>query len=153
VLLALAGLNSYARLSMLEQREKAIDDKLCETTQKVLGKCQRDFTIALSMLRGSGTPTAAIPQVSAVEILAEATSRFPTEGKAKITETEITLNRMRLKGSVDSFDAVDKLTTKLKEYRCFSAINRGKVEKSKIDPTRVDFTLDIEIGCGQPNQG
>jgi general secretion pathway protein L len=151
ILLALAGLNSYVRLQMLSQRETVLDDKLCESTQKVLGKCERDFSRALSMLREHNAPASAIPQVSAVELLAETANHIPDETNTRITEAEITLSRLRLRGTVDSFDSVDKLTQSLKGYKCFSAINRGKVEKDQKDPSRIAFTLDIEVGCGAQN--
>ena len=150
VLLLLAGAYSYARIDMLTEREKQIDDKLCETTQKILGKCQRDFTVALSMLRGSNAPTAAIPLVSAVELLAETTAHMPKETNVKMSEAEITLNRMRIRGTVDSFDSVDKLTAELKSFKCFTDIKRGKVAKAQKDPSQIEFTLDVEVGCAEP---
>jgi general secretion pathway protein L len=154
ILLAVAGANSYARISKLSAREKLLDDKLCEMTQKVLSKCQSDFTVALALLREHNAPSAGIPQVSAVELLAETTNRIPDEASAKISEVEITENRIRLRGTVDSFDSVEKLTTNLKAYRCFTAVNRGKTEKDQNDKDRIVFSLDIEVGCqGSGNQG
>ena len=149
VLLLLGGVQGFARLRALDAREKAIDDQLYEMTQKVLPKGQRDFTVALSMLREHNAPAAALPAVSAVELLAETANHIPPETNTKINEAEITLSRLRLHGSVDSFDSVDKLTTALKAYRCFTNINRGSTQKDKKDPNRVDFTLDIDVGCGQ----
>jgi general secretion pathway protein L len=149
ILLLLGGLNAYARMQSLNSREKLLDDQLFEVTKRVLSKGQRDFNVALSMLREHNAPAAAIPQVSAVELLAETTNRIPAESNAKITDVEVTLSRMRLRGVVESFDAVDKLTESLKSYRCFSSINKGKVEKNARS-NKIDFTLDIEVGCGQP---
>lgn len=149
-LLVLAGANAYARIHSLDLREKALDDTLYQTTSKVLPKGQRDFNVALSALKEHNAPAAALPQVSAVELLAETANHIPPETDTKLTEMEIGLSRLRLRGSVSSFDAVDKLTAGLKTYRCFTTINRGRVEKDSKHNDRIDFTLDIEVGCGQP---
>ncbi|MBS2029039.1 MAG: pilus assembly protein PilM [Deltaproteobacteria bacterium] len=155
VLLLLGGVQGFARLHALDAREKVLDDKLFEVTQKVLSKGQRDFTVALSMLREHNAPAASLPTVSAVELLAETANHIPSDNSAKLNEVEISLSRMRLRGTVDSYEALDKLSNALKSYKCFSAINPGKTEKDKKDPTKIDFQLDIEVGCGQtpPAQG
>jgi general secretion pathway protein L len=153
VLLLLSGVLGYAKLSSLAAREKVLDAKLCESTQKVLGKCQPDYNIALSMLREHNAPSSGLPQVSSIEILAETTSRIPTETAAKITEVEMTAGRMRLRGTVDSFDSVDKLTASLKTYKCFTNISKGRTEKDPKAAGRIAFTLDVEVNCAPPPQG
>lgn len=152
LLLLLAG-NGWGRSVLLESREKQLDDKLCEATQKVLGKCQKDFAVALSMMRGQNTPAASIPAVSATELLAELTHRVPTDGNPRITSVDVSLSRVRVRGRVDGFDAVEKLTTALKSYRCFQTVKTGKVEKDPREKDKVEFSLDIEVGCPSASQG
>ncbi len=153
VLVLLYGVLSYAELSSLMAREKTLDAKLGEQTQKVLGKPELDFTRALSMLREHNAPGAALPQNSAVEVLAEMTSRVPRDVAAKLTDIEMTTGRMRVRGTVDSFDSVDKLTNALKTYRCFTTVNKGKVDRDNKSQNRVAFSLDIEVNCAPPPQG
>jgi len=149
VLLLLGGAQGYARLHALTVREHQLTAKLAEMTQHVLGKPQTDYNVALAMLREHNGPAGDLPTVSAVELLAETTQRIPQETDAKLNEMEVTLSHIKLTGTVGSFDAVDKISTSLKAYRCVSAVNKGRVEKDKRDPSRIDFALDIEVGCGQ----
>ena len=96
----------------------------------------------------------ALSQTSSIEILAETTTRIPTETAAKITEIEMTSGRMRIRGTVDSFDSVDKLTASLKTYKCFANISKGRTERDpKSQSQRISFTLDVEVNCAPPPQG
>ncbi len=139
----------WSQFRAIDMREKALDDLLCTTTQRVLGKCQRDYLVALSMLRGQGTAGEVIPELSAVDLLAEVTNRTETvKAEVRFDEMEMQLQRIRLRGQTESFDGVDQLVSALKGYRCFQDIKRGQVQKNR-EGTHIQFELDINVQCAE----
>jgi general secretion pathway protein L len=132
--------------SLLSRREKQVDAALCEVTQSVLGKCQKDFNVALNMLKGKESPAAAIPKISAVSLLTEFTTRLPTDVPVTFDQLDITLDRMAVRLQTDSPKSVDRITTALKGYKCFKEVREGKLEKSK-DGKSFNLRLDIEVDC------
>ena len=147
VLLVLVGANLWAHLTTLKGAEAELNEALCTVTQKTLGKCQEDFNLAVSLLQGGGTKASQIPTASAVEILSEATMRMPQEVPVKLQELEVTLQKIRMRGLVDSFDGVDQVVTELKKSSCFGDVKRGNVKRTKDD--KIEFTLDVLYVCGQ----
>jgi len=59
----------------------------------------------------------------------------------------VTIERMRLKGTVDSFDGVDQVVANLKKSRCIGDIKRGRVQRNREE--KIEFTLDALYVCGQ----
>lgn len=147
VLLVLLGVNLWAHLTTLKGAEAELDEQLCKVTQKTLGKCQEDFNLALSLLQGGGTKASQIPTASAVEILAEASARMPEDVPVKLQELEVTLQKLRMRGLVDSFDGVDQVVAGLKRSSCFGDVKRGNVKRTKDD--KIEFSLDVLYVCGQ----
>ena len=145
VLVVLSGALTWAQFYNLDQREKAFDKILCDTTQKVTGQCQKDYLVAISVLKGKGSPTALIPTYSALDLFAELTNRAEKQ-KVKLDEIEVQLQRIRLRGEVESFDGVDKLVDALKTFKCFKEVSKGKVQRTK-DGSKVQFDLDINVVC------
>jgi general secretion pathway protein L len=146
ILVVLALVWIWAQFRVLTQRESAIDAALCATTTKVIGQCQKDYLIALSLLKGKGSPAASLPPYSALELFSELTSRLQ-DLKVRLDESEVQLERIRIRGETESFDGVDQIVAALKGFKCFQEIKRGKVQKSK-DGTQVLFDLDIRVQCG-----
>lgn len=146
VLLIASGILQNA---VLQRNERKVDQVLCDTTQRVLGKCERDFNRALSMLKGKESPTAAIPKLSAVTLLSELTNRLPTDIPLTVDQLVVDLDRITVRCETDSSKQVDKITTALKSFKCFKEIKEGKVEKSK-DGQKVTFRLDIQVECPEP---
>jgi general secretion pathway protein L len=171
ILLALSAGAGWARLHTLSQRESKLDAALCQATQRVLGKCVKDYPVAISMLKGQGSPAAAIPQFSALDLFAEITTRTPSDITVKYDEIEVTLDRIRLRCEAPSFDSVDKIVTGLKTFRCFSDIKTGRMQKSRAPvkprldkpgetadkagdaPEQVEFDLDIAVACPETGGG
>jgi len=134
------------RSSMLARREQAVDASLCDITQRVLGKCETDYSRALAMLRGKESPAAVVPKLSAVSILGELTERVPADVSVTFDQINIDLERVTLRGETDTSHHVDQITQALKAYRCFREVKQGKLEKSK-DGQKVSFRLDIQVEC------
>lgn len=151
VLALLAGAYAASQLHVLGKREKALDDALCEMTTRVIGQCQKDYLVALSLLKGSGSPTASLPAVSSLDLFAELTNRAQ-KTTVKLKEVEVQLERIRLRGETESFDGVDQLVGALGDYPCFDEIKRGKVQRSR-DNSKVEFDLDIHVDCSKDGAG
>jgi len=147
VLLTLSGLRAYAHMFVLGRREKAIDDVICSSTQRVVGKCIRDVNLARSSLMGGGAAAGSlIPETSALDLLSEAASRMSVEG-SKVTEMDVSVDSVHLRGEADSFETVDKVVAGLKTFRCFQDIQRGRVQRLR-EGTGIEFNLEIRSSCG-----
>ena len=145
-LVVLLGVFNVARAVLLGRREAAVDARLCEVTRRVLGSCEKNYDRALNLLRGKESPAAAVPPVSAVNLLAEALQRMPPEVSVTFSQMVVDLERMQLRGETDSSRSIDRIAAALKTYRCFREVKEGKVERAK-DSSRVLFTLDVQVDC------
>lgn len=146
VLFVLLIASGIVRNSVLERREKQVDAVLCDVTQRILGKCEKDFTIALSLLKGQESPAAGIPPRTAATLLAELTSHVPPDMKVTFDKVVIDLDRISLSSETENSKSLDELIGALKTYKCFKEVNVGRVEKSK-DGTKVTTRLDIQVEC------
>lgn len=146
VLIALSIGYSVVRNSLLARREADVDQRLCDVTQRVLGRCEKNFDRAIALLEGSASASASVPKFSAVNLLAEMTQRVPEDVKVTFDQIRIESDRVALKGVTGSSKDIDKLTQSLKKFRCFKDIQEGKVEKTK-DNKGVAFTLDVSVDC------
>jgi general secretion pathway protein L len=147
ILLIAAGV---VRNSVLSRREQQVDNMLCDVTQRVLGQCEKNYDRALNLLRGKESPAAVIPKTSAVELLSEMTERMPPDVSVTFDQIVVDLDRISLRGETGSSKLVDRITSSLKDFRCFHEVKQGKMEKSK-DGKSVSFRLDIQVEC--PEQG
>lgn len=146
VLLVLLIASGVARNTILERREKAVDQIVCDVTQRILGKCEKNFDIALNLLEGKESPTASVPKRSAVTLLAEVSQRIPADSPVTIDRVTVDLDRIELVCQAPSVKQMEDIITALKTYKCFKEISEGKVEKSK-DGTKVSFRLDVKVEC------
>jgi general secretion pathway protein L len=146
VLFVLLIASGIVRNSVLERREKQVDAVLCDVTQRILGKCEKDFTIALSLLKGQESPAAGIPPRTAATLLAELTSHVPPDMKVTFDQVVIDLDRISLRSETENSKTLEELIAALKTYKCFKEVNEGRVEKSK-DGTKVNTRLDIQVEC------
>jgi general secretion pathway protein L len=145
VLTLLSAVLIWAQFRALSARESAYDSVLCQLTSKVLNQCQKDYLVALSILKGKSSPVASIPVYSALDLFSELAVRAQSV-KVKLEETEVQLDRVRLRGETESFEGVDQLVGALKGFKCFQEIKRGKVQKDK-SGAKVLFDLDIRVQC------
>lgn len=146
VLMLLVAGNVMMRNHTLRGEEEALDRALCEQTQKVLGSCETDFNLALSKLQGGDTKASKIPTASALEVFSVAGDTMPGVD-LRMEEIDATLERLRLRGVVDSFDAVDQVVAGLKKARCIGDVKPGRVQKNREE--KIEFTLDALYVCGQ----
>jgi len=149
VLVLLVGGNVWMRTNTLRAEEEALDHALCEQTQKVLGTCETDFNLALSKLQGGDNKASQIPTASALEVFAVVTDSMPGID-LRMDEIDATLERLRVRGTVDSFDAVDQVVAAMKKSRCVGDVKPGRVQKNREE--KIEFTLDALYVCGQNAQ-
>lgn len=148
ILLLLAGANAFARLSTLDKSAADLDKALCEVTTRVLGKCETDYRVALSRLKGRHSPAAAIPKYSAMDIFAAVVESVPDDVEIKLEEIDIAASKARLRGETDAFETVDRIVSGLKGNKCLGEVKRGRVQR-KQDGSKIEFTLDVEHTCGE----
>jgi general secretion pathway protein L len=146
VLLVLLIGSGLARNTILERREKMVDQILCDVTTRILGKCEKNFDIALNLLEGKESPAAGVPKRTAVSLLAEVSQRIPADSPVTIERVTVDLDRVELVCQAPSVKQMEDVIAALKTYKCFQEISEGKVEKSK-DGTKVGFRLDVKVEC------
>jgi general secretion pathway protein L len=146
VLLVLLVASGIVRNTVLERREKAVDAMLCDITNRYLGRCEKNFDVALNMLQGSGSPSASIPKRSAVTLLADLTKALPTDFPVTADQIIVDLDRISARFETDSSKHVEDIVAALKAEKCFREVKEGKLEKNK-DGSKVQFRLDIQVEC------
>lgn len=143
-LLLLIIASGMVRNFLLAEREEKVDAELCETTKKILGTCEKSYDRALAMLQGTESPAAAVPKVSAVQLLSDLTQRIPQDANVTLQQVEVQLDRITLRAETESTKQVDAVTTELKKHRCFKEVQQRKVDRQG---ERVTFGLDILVEC------
>jgi len=153
LVLLLAVVAATVKVFALARQERLLDASLCEVTQKVVNTCYTDFSIAESVLRGKGTPTAGIPKISAVDVLAELAARTPGDVALRFDRVDISSKALHLVGSTDSAESVDKVVSALRGSRCFADPRSGGVRRRASDG-KFEFTIDSDLACeGAPAAG
>jgi general secretion pathway protein L len=155
LVLLLAAVTSAVKVFALSRQEALLDRALCETTQRLVGKCYEDFDVAVSVLKGKGTAAAAVPKVSALDIFAELAQRAPPGVPLRFERIEITRDKLHLQGLTDAAENVDKIVSGLRGSRCFGDARSGGARKRSSDQ-KFEFTVDSELTCevgGTPPAG
>jgi general secretion pathway protein L len=145
-LLLLLIASGVVRNSVLARREAQVDAVLCDVTQRILGSCEKNYDLALNRLKGVESPAAALPKLSAVNLLAEMTQRVPQDVPVTFDRLDIDLERITVRGETESSKQIDSIVTSLKSHRCFKEVKEGRVEKTR-DGSKVAFRLDIQVQC------
>jgi general secretion pathway protein L len=119
---------------------------------KILGKCFPNYEEALSVLKGRGVPGAAIPKSSAVDVLADLSTRTPDGVTVRYDRIEVTDRKLHLQGATDTAENVDKIVTALHGSRCFADARAAGVRKRTSDQ-KFEFSVDSALSCGEPAPG
>jgi general secretion pathway protein L len=139
---ASAGVKVFA----LSRQEAALDRALCDAQQKILGRCYPNFEEAQAILRGRGSPGAALPKASAVDLLSELADRVPAQVKVRLDRIEITRDKLHVEGTTDSAEGVDRIVEALKASRCFGDARSGSARKRATDG-KFEFSIDSGLTC------
>ncbi|MBI5068510.1 MAG: pilus assembly protein PilM [Deltaproteobacteria bacterium] len=146
LVLLLAAVSSGVRIFALSRQEALLDRALCDTTQKLVGKCYEDFDVAVSVLKGKGTAAAAVPRVSAVDVFNEISLHQPKEVELRYDRIEITRDKLHLQGTTDAAENVDRIVAALRGSRCFADARSGGARRRGSDQ-KFEFTVDAELSC------
>jgi general secretion pathway protein L len=146
LIVLLAIVSSAVKVFALSRQEATLDRAFCDATQKLVGKCYDDSSVALSVLKGKGTPAAAIPKNSAVDVLTELSTRSPRDLALKFDRIEITRDKLHLQGITDAAENVDKVVTALRGSRCFGDARSGGARRRSGDG-KFEFTIDSDLTC------
>jgi len=152
LVLLLALVAAGVRTVALRRQEALLDRSLCDVTQRVVGKCFDDFSVAESVLRGRGTLSAAVPRVSAASVLAELAARTPAI-PLRFDRIEIGRDKLHLQGTTDAAENVDRIVAALRASRCFAEARSGGARRRGAE-AKFEFTIDADIACeGVPVPG
>ena len=146
LVLLLAMVSSGVKVFALSRQEQLLDRALCDATQKLIGKCYENDELAVAALKGKGTATASIPKNSAVDILAELSTRSPLDVTLRYDRLEITRDKLHLQGVTDAAENVDKVVSGLRASRCFGDARSGGARKRSSDG-KFEFTIDSDLTC------
>lgn len=135
------------RYISLSSTDKALNKRMKELTQAILGKPYDDLEVAMSIMKDKISPeTNPLPHVSAVDVLREMHERIPEKTKIRMKDLSISPKRIQLSAFTDSFESVEKIRAALEKYDCFKEIQTGKTQKTA-DGTEVEFRFTIAFGC------
>ena len=156
VLLVLFAASSGAQLYLLSRQEAEVGEKQLELCEQILGKKVDSYNVCLSLIqeRTTGTASFKVPEVSAADVFLEISRRLPsaTDVKRKITELDITSERVRMKGTTDSYESIDKIVERLQGGRCFSLVEKGKLRSINADSVELNVTITLDCDAA-PGDG
>ncbi len=146
-LMMLTLVNVFARYHVVNKRETELKQQFCQITKKVVGREVCEPSLALSVLRepSSELGTFKLPSKSAFRVAAELSHLVPKEMELTISEMDITPDRVKLRATTTSFDAVEQLQSAYATDECYQDIKTGK--KTKNSAGKVEFDLSVRIKC------
>jgi general secretion pathway protein L len=156
-LLLTVGLGSVAQAVMLSREENALVEQQLTLCKQITGDDKIDSTskcIALIRERINGTGGFQVPEHSAVDTFIEVSRRLPygDELKRKVTELDITDDRVRIKGTTTTYEAIDTMVARLQGGACFQLVEKGKARN--INAESVEMNITINLDCAQaPGDG
>ena len=115
---------------------------------QVLNKSYDSYTQALAALNAPGGKTTGvgkIPSQTALDILSEISKRKPKDIEVyNINNLEITPQKVRIDGDVDSYNSLDIVVKELKKFEKFKEVNINRSVKS-LDGKKIEFDINIKM--------
>ncbi|HOX45268.1 MAG TPA: pilus assembly protein PilM [Myxococcota bacterium] len=148
LILVLLGLgNAVVQWLGLRSTDQALDGRIREVTQAILGKPYDNIDVALSIIKEKTSPEAdLLPRVTALANLRQIHERLPAEVKVRLKDVNISPKKIRLEGYTDSFESVERMKAELEKEKCFTKVEPGRTRRTK-DESEVEFELTIVGGC------
>jgi general secretion pathway protein L len=148
LLLVVAG-GSLTQAIVLSREDRALLQRQLALCEQITGEKSDSTSRCLALIheRIAGTAGFQVPEHSAVDVFLEISRRlpYPAEIKRKITELDITSERVRLKGTTTSYDAIDTLVERLQGGKCFQLVEKGKARN--INDSTVELNVTINLDC------
>ncbi len=149
VLVLLLGVSGIARAFVLARTDDALQAQELALCKEITGKPDlTSFSVCMSMIqeRIRGQASFSVPARSAVDTYMEIAQRLPPESELhrKITELDITADRVKMRGLTSGYEAIDKIVERLQGGKCFSLVEKGKAQNKGSD---VEFNITITLDC------
>lgn len=150
-LLLVVGVGSLGQAVMLSREESALIERQLALCEQITGD-KTDSTskcIALIQERINGTGGFQVPEHSAVDTYVEISRRLPLASalKRKITEMDITNERVRLKGTTTTYEAIDTVVESLTGGQCFQLVEKGKARNINADTVEMNVTINLDCAA------
>ncbi|MBI5497801.1 MAG: pilus assembly protein PilM [Deltaproteobacteria bacterium] len=150
--LALLGaFNAYARHFVIARQEAAVMQKQRDTCKSILNQPMDSAERCLAIMREKINPgvagASAIPSRSAVDAYIQVASRMPKDVTVKVESLDVTSDKVRLKGTTDSFENVDKIVKALEGGECFKKVEKGPARQ---EGTKVGWSATVDLECPAP---
>ncbi len=148
VLALLLGGSSVAQAVVASSNESALLEKELKVCEEITGQKVESFIRCKALIdeKLNSAAAFAVPERAAADTYLEVARRLPpaVEVKRKITELDITSERVKLRGLTSSYDAIDTIVARLQGGRCFSLVEKGKAQSKGTD---IDFQVTITLDC------
>ncbi len=148
-LLVVVAVGSLTQAIMLSREDSALLQKQLTLCEQITGEKSDSTSRCLALIheRINGTAGFQVPEHGAVDVFLEISRRLPygEEIKRKITELDITSERVRLKGTTTSYDAIDTMVERLQGGKCFQLVEKGKARN--INDSTVELNVTINLDC------
>lgn len=145
----LLGFNGYASHFVISRQEARVALRQQEACKKILGREVKSAEKCLAMMKEQiegGPQGESIPDSSAIDPYLEVARTTPKDITVKVEELEISLDRVRIKGQTDSFEAVDKIVVGLQTGLCFTNVQRGPARQSG---DKVGYSVSLDVDCSK----
>ncbi len=155
-LVVVVGVGSLVQIVALAREDDALVKKQLAVCQQITGQALESASVCRSMIqeRINGTAGFQVPEHSAVDVFLEISRRLPyaAELKRKITELDITSERVRLKGTTTTYDAIDTMVERLQGGKCFQLVEKGKARNISADVVELNITINLDCATA-PGDG
>lgn len=155
-LLLVIGVGSIGQIAMLSRESDALLARQLELCEQITGEKTDSTSRCVGLIREriNGTAGFQVPEVSAVDVFMEVSRRLPyaTELKRKVTELDITSERVRLKGTTTTYESIDTMVSRLQGGRCFQLVEKGKARNINADTVEMNVTINLDC-ASTPGDG
>jgi general secretion pathway protein L len=155
-LLVVVGVGSLVQVVALSREDDALVKKQLAVCQQITGQALESASVCRSIIqeRINGTAGFQVPDHSAVDVFLEISRRlpYPAEQKRKITELDVTSERVRLKGTTTTYDAIDTMVERLQGGKCFQLVEKGKARNISADVVELNITINLDCATA-PGDG
>lgn len=145
------------KYTVLSKRLQGLNSQIAERVSKVLPSPPKQLTSpdqALRLLKAEEAKVtdrikklSAIERVFVLDILKDLSERIPGRGEIKLDIDDFNFkgDRVRFSGSVDTFDAPDKIQKSLEDSALLEKVTKGNVRKGvRADEVKFEMTLNVQ---------
>ena len=150
LMITLAGFGVRTQKQVLQAEYETLISQVRNTAIDVLGEETDDVILVLTAMGAPArSAAAAIPDVSAYDMLAELSKVIDFDLKVDVDRLELDLdkNKLEMHGKTGSGGDVERIVDAVQKSKCFKRVSKERVEKSVDDRTK--FRLSAPSVCTQ----